>query len=128
MLLDRAICLGLTLPATHTCEDATQIRRQQVSRLIPVQFEVTHVFVRRNKRLLKFMVDFQQPVEIVRIALFFTKLAYLLQPFLHFLRHVRTVDDDLLSSNLLTSALDKISSRRRGGNLKTPVVSLPVGW
>ena len=85
VFLDRANSLILHISCDHARERAAQIGREHMAILVLVQVQVAHVFMGRRKRLLEFMVDLQQPVEVIRIALFLAEFSHRLDAGMHFL-------------------------------------------
>ena len=98
ILLDGSNPLILYITGNNARENAAQVRGKQIRLLILVQCKIANVFMCRNEWLLKFRVDFQQPVEIVCVIRSFTELSHLFYPGLHFLGDAyRIIDDDLVT-------------------------------
>ena len=76
VFFDGADALVLDVAGHDTGERPPQVGGKPVPRLVPVQLQVAHVFMRRQERRLELLLDLQQPVEIIGIIAVLAEMAH----------------------------------------------------
>jgi hypothetical protein len=98
MLFDRTDAVFLYVTGDDARESAAQIGGKAIRRLITIEFEARHVFMRRLERHLQFVLDAQCPVEEERVLRVEPIVAHLVDAFDHELRDFcGVVDDDVVA-------------------------------
>ncbi len=98
VLFDSAYAIVFDVARHDAGKCSAQVRGELVLFLLFMQSQIPHVVMGGDKRLLKHVVDLKQPIEIVGIACFLTKLPHPLNTRLHFLRDQhRIINNDFVT-------------------------------